>query len=165
MVPMAQMSPSPKIGLFGAVAAIRTDHPCVLAKRLLAWLLALFRLPLSQADTRASAVFVDELDAGSFINLPKTNRSTAKSALRCKLVATALGERAPIMTKFEDLPANTRALILAKLASELHGQELPSIYHLAKQRRTDLMGVWRGICRKANQPICTIPIASMYPPQ
>jgi hypothetical protein len=124
-----------------------------------------FRLPLSQADTRASAVFVDELDAGSFVNLPKTNRSTAKSALRCMPVATALGERAPVMTKFEDLPANTRALILAKLASELHGQESPSIYHLAKQRRTDLMGVWRGICRKANQPICTIPIASMYPPQ
>ena len=67
--------------------------------------------------------------------------------------------------KFEDLPPNTRALILAKLVGELHGEDSPSIYHLAKQRQTDLMGVWRGICRKANQPICTIPIASMYPPQ
>ncbi len=66
------------------------------------------------------------------------------------------------MTKFEDLPANIQALILAKLASELHGQKSPSIYHLAKRQHTDLMGVWRGICRKANQPICTIPLESMY---
>jgi hypothetical protein len=69
------------------------------------------------------------------------------------------------MIKFEDLPTNTRALILAKLASELHGKKSPSIHHLAEQQQTDLMGVWRGICRKANQPICTIPIESMYPPQ
>jgi hypothetical protein len=94
-----------------------------------------------------------------FVNSPEL-----KNSKRCALVATALGER-PVMTKFEDLPPNTRALILAKLASELHGEESPSIYHLAKQRKTDLMGAWRGICRKANQPFCTIPIASMYPPQ
>ena len=56
------------------------------------------------------------------------------------------------MTKFEDLPANTRALILAKLASELHGQESPSIYHLAKQRRTDLMGVWRASVARQTNP-------------
>ena len=65
------------------------------------------------------------------------------------------------MTKFEDLPANARALILAKLAIELHGHQSLSIHHLAKQRRTDAMSVWRGICRKANQPVCTIPIDSM----
>jgi hypothetical protein len=29
------------------------------------------------------------------------------------------------MIKFEDLPTNTRALILAKLASELHGKNRP----------------------------------------
>jgi hypothetical protein len=69
------------------------------------------------------------------------------------------------MTKFEDLPANTQALILAKLTSELLGQKSSSIYHLAKHRQTDVMGIWRGICRKANQPVCTIPIKSMYPPR
>ncbi len=69
------------------------------------------------------------------------------------------------MTKFENLPANTQALILAKLANELHGQKSPSIYHLAKRRQTDVMGVWRTICRKANQPVCTIPIESMYAPR
>jgi len=68
------------------------------------------------------------------------------------------------MTKFEDLPANTQALILAKLASELHMQKSLSIHHLARQRRTDVMSVWRGICRKANQRVCTIPVNSMYSP-
>jgi hypothetical protein len=67
------------------------------------------------------------------------------------------------MTRFEDLPANAQALILAKLAGELRGQKSPSIYHLAKQRRTDVMGVWRGICRKADQPVCTIPIQTLGP--
>jgi len=66
------------------------------------------------------------------------------------------------MTKFEDLPANAQALILAKLANELRVQKSPSIHHLARQRRTDVMSVWRGICRKANQRICTIPINSMH---
>jgi hypothetical protein len=61
------------------------------------------------------------------------------------------------MTKFEDLPSNTQALILAKLASELHEQKSLTIHHLAKLQRTDLMGIWRYICRKANQPVCTIP--------
>jgi hypothetical protein len=65
------------------------------------------------------------------------------------------------MTKFEDMPGNAQALILAKLASELRAQNSFSIYHLAKQRRTDVMGVWRGICRKANQPVCSIPIESL----
>jgi hypothetical protein len=52
------------------------------------------------------------------------------------------------MTKFEDMPANAQALILAKLASELRAHISFSIYHLAKQRRTDVKGVWRDICRE-----------------
>jgi hypothetical protein len=69
------------------------------------------------------------------------------------------------MIKFEDLPANTRALMLVKLASELNGQKSPSIYHLAKRQQTDVTGVWRGICRKANQPVCTIPIETIQAPR
>ena len=67
------------------------------------------------------------------------------------------------MTKFEDIPANAQALILAKLTSELRAQNSFSIYHLAKQRRTNVMGVWRGICRKANMPVCTVPVESLGP--
>ena len=67
------------------------------------------------------------------------------------------------MTKFEDLPANTQALILAKLSSELLGQKSSSIYHPAKHQRTDVMDIWRGICRKANQLACTIPIQVNVP--
>ena len=65
------------------------------------------------------------------------------------------------MIKFEDMPANVQALILAKLASELRAHGSFSIYQLAKRCRTDVMGVWRGICRKANLPVYTIPIESL----
>jgi len=68
------------------------------------------------------------------------------------------------MTKFEDLPANAQALILAKLARELHEQKSSSIHHLAKKRQTDVMSIWRSICRKASQPACTIPVNSMHSP-
>lgn len=65
------------------------------------------------------------------------------------------------MQRFEDLPRNHQALILAKLALEMNEQNAPSIHHLAKARQTDLMGIWRSICRKAGQPVCTIPIEAM----
>jgi hypothetical protein len=65
------------------------------------------------------------------------------------------------MQRFEDLPGNHQALILAKLALEMTEQNAPSIHHLAKTRQTDLMGLWRSICRKAGQPLCTIPAAAM----
>jgi hypothetical protein len=65
------------------------------------------------------------------------------------------------MQRFEDLPGNHQALILAKLALEMTARNVPSIHHLAKTRQTDLMGIWRSICRKAGQPVCTIPIAAM----
>jgi len=68
------------------------------------------------------------------------------------------------MTKFEDLPADAQALILAKLANELRTQKSHSIHHLARERRIDVMSVWRGICRKANQHVCTIPVNSMHSP-
>jgi hypothetical protein len=65
------------------------------------------------------------------------------------------------MQRFEDLPGNHQALILAKLALEMTEQNAPSIHHLARTRQTDLMGLWRSICRKAGQPLCTIPLAAM----
>jgi len=61
------------------------------------------------------------------------------------------------MTKFENLPENVRALILAKLAAELAAHKSVNLYQLARTQRTNTMHVWRDICRKAGQPACTIP--------
>ena len=69
------------------------------------------------------------------------------------------------MKKFEELPENHQALMLARLALEMRTQDAPNIHHLAKVRQTDVMGVWRAICRKAGQPVCAIPIAAMYESQ
>jgi hypothetical protein len=65
------------------------------------------------------------------------------------------------MQRFEDLPGNHQALILMKLALEMTERNASSIHHLARRRQTDLMGIWRSICRKAGQPVCTIPIEAM----
>jgi hypothetical protein len=70
-------------------------------------------------------------------------------------------EMAGAMMKFEELPANARALILAKLAMELKVHNTASIRRLAQSRKTDVMSLWRNICRKANQPVCTIPLDAM----
>jgi hypothetical protein len=61
------------------------------------------------------------------------------------------------MTKFEDLPLNIQALLLAKLGMEVSANRCVTIHELARRRRTDLMGAWRGVCRMAGQPPCTIP--------
>lgn len=65
------------------------------------------------------------------------------------------------MTRFEDLPRNTQALILAKLAMEMDLHKSPNIHHLASKRATDVTGVWRDICRRAGQSKCTIPTEAM----
>jgi hypothetical protein len=51
-------------------------------------LLSLFRLPLSQSDTRATTVLVDELDAGAFESAPNylKGRATRLTYPRFKLV-------------------------------------------------------------------------------
>lgn len=59
--------------------------------------------------------------------------------------------------KFEELPANARALLLAKLAVALRARNSATIYDLAETRLIDVMSLWRRICRKAKQPVCTIP--------
>jgi invasion protein IalB len=63
-----------------------------------------------------------------------------------------------MLTRFEELPVNVRALILAKLAAEMKSAKADSIYHLARMQRSDVHGLWRVICRKAAQPVCTMPI-------
>jgi hypothetical protein len=61
------------------------------------------------------------------------------------------------MIKFENLPANARALILAKFAMELRARNTAKINRLAPRPQIDVTGLWRSICRRAKQPVCTIP--------
>lgn len=59
--------------------------------------------------------------------------------------------------KFEELPANARALLLAKLAVALRARNSAGIHDLAETQPIDVASLWRRICRKAKQPVCTIP--------
>lgn len=63
-----------------------------------------------------------------------------------------------MLTAFEELPGNVQALILAKLAIEMKAAKARSINHLAKMQRSDVGDFWRIICRKANQPVCSMPV-------
>jgi hypothetical protein len=67
------------------------------------------------------------------------------------------------MNRFEDLPANVRALLLARLAIELKTNRCSSLYELAKRHNTDMMTAWRDVCRLSKQPACTIPQAAVLP--
>lgn len=64
-----------------------------------------------------------------------------------------------MLRPFEELPRNVQALILAKLAIEMKAAKAHSIYHLARIRKSDVGDLWRTVCRKAAQPVCSIPIA------
>ena len=61
------------------------------------------------------------------------------------------------MNKFEDLPANVRALLLARLAIEIKINRCTSLHELAKRQQTDVATAWGSICRMAKQPLCTVP--------
>ncbi len=61
------------------------------------------------------------------------------------------------MNKFEDLPANVRMLMLAKLAIVLRTHRCANLYELAKRQHIDVTSAWRQICRLSKQPICTVP--------
>jgi hypothetical protein len=61
------------------------------------------------------------------------------------------------MNKFEDLPANVRALLLAKLAMELKANGCVNLCDLAMRKNIDMTTAWRGVCLAAKQPRCTIP--------
>ena len=61
------------------------------------------------------------------------------------------------MPVFEDLPHRVRTLILGKLTLEIMHGGCGDIAELAKRREQDVAVVWRDICRKAGQPVCTVP--------
>ena len=65
------------------------------------------------------------------------------------------------MTRFEELPGNVRTLMLAKLAMELRQLNAIDLCHLALLRRVSMAELWRGICRKAQQPVCAPPLGAM----
>jgi len=61
------------------------------------------------------------------------------------------------MPVFEDLPHRVRTLILGKLTLEIMHGGCGDIAELAKRREQAVAVVWRDICRKAGQPVCTVP--------
>ncbi len=61
------------------------------------------------------------------------------------------------MTKFESLAVNVQALILAKLGLEVATEDCTNLSNLANKRGQDIATLWRDICRKAGQDVCTIP--------
>jgi hypothetical protein len=67
------------------------------------------------------------------------------------------------LVRFEDLPANVRALMLTKLAMELSIHRCANLQDLARKQRTDPTGAWRAICRLLRQPVSTIPQDIMRP--
>lgn len=64
------------------------------------------------------------------------------------------------MTRFEELPGNVRTLMLAKLAMEMRQLNAIDLRHLALLRRVTMTELWRGICRKAQQPVCALPLGA-----
>ena len=61
------------------------------------------------------------------------------------------------MIRFESLPGNVRALLLARLGMEMKVQRASNIHVLAKMHGTDVTGIWRKICLRVGQQICSIP--------
>lgn len=88
-------------------------------------------------------------------------RSTYRRHSLCREMTRWGVEMAGTIVKFEDLPANARALLLAKLAVALRAQNSASIYDLAETGLVDVVSLWRSICRKARQPVCTIPVGAI----
>lgn len=65
------------------------------------------------------------------------------------------------MTRFEELPGNVRTLMLAKLAIEMRQLNAIDLRHLALLRRVSITALWHGICRKAQQPVCSLPLGAV----
>ena len=61
------------------------------------------------------------------------------------------------MNSFEDLAENIRVLLQIKLVMEIKSEKCQNLSDLAQKRSEDVTRVWRDICRKAGQPVCTIP--------
>lgn len=64
------------------------------------------------------------------------------------------------MTRFEELPGNVQTLMLAKLAMELKQLNAIDLCHLALLRQVSMTELWHSICRKAQQPVCSLPIGA-----
>ena len=62
------------------------------------------------------------------------------------------------MNVFEDLPGNIQALLRIKLLAELNSEKCENIFALAKKWNEDVERVWRDICRKAGQPVSSVPV-------
>ncbi len=67
------------------------------------------------------------------------------------------------MTRFEELPGNVRTLMLARLAMEMQQLNAIDLRHLAMLRRVSMAELWRGICRKVQQPVCSLPLGATPP--
>ena len=65
------------------------------------------------------------------------------------------------MISFDDLPQNARTLLRIKLIMAIDSEECESLSGLAQKRGEDVTQVWRDICRKVGQPVCTIPAELM----
>ena len=50
--------------------------------------------------------------------------------------------------------------MLAKLAMEIRQLNAIDLQHLAMLRRISMTELWRGICRKAQQPVCALPLGA-----
>jgi len=79
------------------------------------------------------------------------------------LLAAQFTTEIRVLVRFEDLPANVRALMLTKLAMVLSVHRCANLQDLARKQRTDPTGAWRAICRLLRQPVSTIPQDIMRP--
>ena len=61
------------------------------------------------------------------------------------------------MVEFDNLPQNTRLLILATLELEIASEDCKNIFDLARKRYQTIDQVWRDVCKKTSLPRCTIP--------
>jgi len=61
------------------------------------------------------------------------------------------------MVEFDNLPQNTRLLILATLELEIASEDCKNIFDLARKRYQTIDQVWRDVCKKTSLPRCTMP--------
>ena len=61
------------------------------------------------------------------------------------------------MVEFDNLPQNSRLLILATLELEIASEDCKNIFDLARKRYQTIDQVWRDVCKKTSLPRCTIP--------
>src|SRR5262249_7736062 len=65
--------------------------------------------------------------------------------------------------EFDDLPANSRSLIIATLGLEIASTNCKNILVLALQLNQTLTEVWLSISPKTAHPVCPIPLRVLEP--